>query len=34
MVERMKDYDQIELRWKNRIIAVDDSGDSVRISSR
>ncbi|MDH3760890.1 MAG: FAD-dependent oxidoreductase [Gammaproteobacteria bacterium] len=32
MVERMNDFEQIEVRWKNKVVAVDDSGEQIRIS--
>jgi 3-(3-hydroxy-phenyl)propionate hydroxylase len=32
MVERINEFDNIELRWKNKVIAVDDSSEQTRIS--
>ena len=32
MVERMNEFDNIEVRWKNKVIAVDDSSEQTRIS--
>jgi len=31
MVDRIAELDSIEVRWKNKVIAVDDSGERVRI---
>jgi len=32
MVERMNEFDSIEVRWKNRVIAIDDSAERTRVS--
>ena len=32
MVERMNDFEQIEVRWKNKVVAVDDSGERIAVS--
>ncbi|MCP4335465.1 MAG: FAD-dependent oxidoreductase [Gammaproteobacteria bacterium] len=32
MVERMNEFDNIELRWKNKVIAIDDSAEQTRLS--
>jgi 3-(3-hydroxy-phenyl)propionate hydroxylase len=32
MVDRIKELDAIEVRWKNKVVAVDDDGDQTRIS--
>jgi len=32
MVERMNEFDNIELRWNNKVIAVDDSAEQTRVS--
>ena len=31
MVERTREFDEIGLRWKNRVVAIDDGGDALRI---
>jgi len=32
MVERLNEFDNIELRWNNKVIAVDDSAEQTRVS--
>ena len=32
MVERMNEFDNIEVRWKNKVTAVEDSGEQTRVS--
>jgi len=32
MVERMNEFDSIEVRWKNRLVAIDDSAERTRVS--